>query len=75
MNLVLDDAEEVHMKTKNRKPLGKIILPNFPLFAVVNHYEPEILKEMLKNEFSLSSKFAMHFSLWKFAPIKWVSGF
>lgn len=23
MNLVLDDAEEVHMKTKNRKPLGK----------------------------------------------------
>uniref|UniRef100_A0AAQ5ZH53 Small nuclear ribonucleoprotein E n=1 Tax=Amphiprion ocellaris TaxID=80972 RepID=A0AAQ5ZH53_AMPOC len=22
MNLVLDDAEEVHMKTKNRKPLG-----------------------------------------------------
>lgn len=26
MNLVLDDAEEVHMKTKNRKPLGKSIL-------------------------------------------------
>lgn len=24
MNLVLDDAEEVHMKTKNRKPLGKM---------------------------------------------------
>ena len=23
MNLVLDDSEEVHMKTKNRKPLGK----------------------------------------------------
>lgn len=23
MNLVLDDAEEIHMKTKNRKPLGK----------------------------------------------------
>uniref|UniRef100_A0A671M2D3 Small nuclear ribonucleoprotein E n=1 Tax=Sinocyclocheilus anshuiensis TaxID=1608454 RepID=A0A671M2D3_9TELE len=26
MNLVLDDAEEVHMKTKNRKPLGRIML-------------------------------------------------
>lgn len=23
MNLVLDEAEEVHMKTKNRKTLGK----------------------------------------------------
>ena len=23
MNLVLDEAEEVHMKTKNRKSLGK----------------------------------------------------
>uniref|UniRef100_A0A8C6PE56 Small nuclear ribonucleoprotein E n=1 Tax=Nothobranchius furzeri TaxID=105023 RepID=A0A8C6PE56_NOTFU len=22
MNLVLDDSEEIHMKTKNRKPLG-----------------------------------------------------
>uniref|UniRef100_A0A3B1IS25 Small nuclear ribonucleoprotein E n=1 Tax=Astyanax mexicanus TaxID=7994 RepID=A0A3B1IS25_ASTMX len=26
MNLVLDDAEEVHMKTKNRKTLGRIML-------------------------------------------------
>merc|ERR1712212_515701 len=26
MNLVLDDSEEVHMKTKNRKPLGRIML-------------------------------------------------
>uniref|UniRef100_A0A087XFS9 Small nuclear ribonucleoprotein E n=1 Tax=Poecilia formosa TaxID=48698 RepID=A0A087XFS9_POEFO len=26
MNLVLDDAEEIHMKTKNRKPLGRIML-------------------------------------------------
>uniref|UniRef100_A0A3P9LNJ6 Small nuclear ribonucleoprotein E n=4 Tax=Clupeocephala TaxID=186625 RepID=A0A3P9LNJ6_ORYLA len=26
MNLVLDDAEEVHMKTKNRKPLGRVML-------------------------------------------------
>lgn len=26
MNLVLDEAEEVHMKTKNRKTLGRILL-------------------------------------------------
>jgi len=26
MNLVLDEAEEVHMKTKNRKTLGRIML-------------------------------------------------
>uniref|UniRef100_A0A8C6TFC2 Small nuclear ribonucleoprotein E n=1 Tax=Neogobius melanostomus TaxID=47308 RepID=A0A8C6TFC2_9GOBI len=26
MNLVLDDSEEIHMKTKNRKPLGRIML-------------------------------------------------
>merc|ERR1712154_1212 len=26
MNLVLDDAEEVHMKTHNRKRLGRIML-------------------------------------------------
>merc|ERR1712244_126232 len=26
MNLVLDDAEEVHMKTQNRKRLGRILL-------------------------------------------------
>ncbi|XP_056642155.1 probable small nuclear ribonucleoprotein E [Diorhabda carinulata] len=26
MNLVLDDAEEVHMKTKNRRQLGKLML-------------------------------------------------
>uniref|UniRef100_A0A8C7K8B7 Small nuclear ribonucleoprotein E n=1 Tax=Oncorhynchus kisutch TaxID=8019 RepID=A0A8C7K8B7_ONCKI len=29
MNLVLDDAEEVHMKTKNRKPLGKSVFLSF----------------------------------------------
>lgn len=29
MNLVLDDAEEVHMKTKNRKPLGNITTVTF----------------------------------------------
>uniref|UniRef100_A0A914WMD7 Small nuclear ribonucleoprotein E n=1 Tax=Plectus sambesii TaxID=2011161 RepID=A0A914WMD7_9BILA len=26
MNVVLDDAEEIHMKTKNRKKLGRILL-------------------------------------------------
>uniref|UniRef100_A0A8C5M4Q5 Small nuclear ribonucleoprotein E n=1 Tax=Leptobrachium leishanense TaxID=445787 RepID=A0A8C5M4Q5_9ANUR len=26
MNLVLDDAEELHLKTKARKPLGRIML-------------------------------------------------
>lgn len=26
MNLVLDDAEEVHMKTKQRKTIGRILL-------------------------------------------------
>lgn len=26
MNLVLDDAEEIHMKTKARKPLGRLML-------------------------------------------------
>ena len=30
MNLVLDDAEEVHMKTKNRKPLGKTAVVPLP---------------------------------------------
>ncbi|XP_078402506.1 small nuclear ribonucleoprotein E-like [Cetorhinus maximus] len=26
MNLVLDDAEEIHMKSKSRKPLGRVML-------------------------------------------------
>lgn len=26
MNLVLDDAEEYHLKTKNRKQLGRIMM-------------------------------------------------
>uniref|UniRef100_V9LA25 Small nuclear ribonucleoprotein E n=1 Tax=Callorhinchus milii TaxID=7868 RepID=V9LA25_CALMI len=26
MNLVLDDAEEIHMKSKARKPLGRVML-------------------------------------------------
>lgn len=26
MNLVLDDAEEVYMKTKQKKPIGRILL-------------------------------------------------
>lgn len=35
MNLVLDDAEEVHMKTKNRKPLGKSPLFYNKIFSVL----------------------------------------
>jgi small nuclear ribonucleoprotein E len=26
MNLVLDNAEEIHLKTKTRKPIGRILL-------------------------------------------------
>uniref|UniRef100_A0A2K5JLN5 Small nuclear ribonucleoprotein E n=1 Tax=Colobus angolensis palliatus TaxID=336983 RepID=A0A2K5JLN5_COLAP len=29
MNLVLDDAEEIHSKTKSRKQLGRIIVSNW----------------------------------------------
>uniref|UniRef100_A0A336LPH8 Small nuclear ribonucleoprotein E n=1 Tax=Culicoides sonorensis TaxID=179676 RepID=A0A336LPH8_CULSO len=38
MNLVLDDAEEYHVKTKNRKPLGRIMLKgdNITLIQNVN---------------------------------------
>lgn len=38
MNLVLDDAEEVHMKTKNRKPLGKsasLFVEQFYYFTIL----------------------------------------
>lgn len=46
MNLVLDDAEEVHMKSKNRKPLGKdklrilhlYITLSMPIALVNKHY-------------------------------------
>lgn len=40
MNLVLDDAEEVHMKTKNRKPLGRIMLKgdNITLLQSVSNW-------------------------------------
>jgi len=38
MNLVLDEAEEVHMKTKNRKSLGRmsssLIFLNMLMFTV-----------------------------------------
>ncbi|XP_063708591.1 probable small nuclear ribonucleoprotein E [Culicoides brevitarsis] len=38
MNLVLDDAEEFHVKTQNRKPLGRIMLKgdNITLIQNVN---------------------------------------
>jgi small nuclear ribonucleoprotein E len=38
MNLVLDDAEEFHMRTKNRKSLGRLMLKgdNITLIQNVN---------------------------------------
>ncbi|KOX78065.1 probable small nuclear ribonucleoprotein E [Ceratina calcarata] len=36
MNLVLDDAEEYHMKTKNRKPLGRIMLKGDNITLIQN---------------------------------------
>ncbi|GAB6018582.1 hypothetical protein CHUAL_000273 [Chamberlinius hualienensis] len=36
MNLVLDDAEEVHMKTKQRKPLGRIMLKGDNITLIMN---------------------------------------
>ncbi|TMS19198.1 Small nuclear ribonucleoprotein E [Larimichthys crocea] len=39
MNLVLDDAEEVHMKTKNRKPLGwfMVTIPHTARCRIFRH--------------------------------------
>ena len=37
MNLVLDEAEEVHIKTKARKPIGKSSV-NPWLFLVIMYY-------------------------------------
>jgi small nuclear ribonucleoprotein E len=36
MNLVLEEAEEVHMKTKNRKPLGRIMLKGDNITLIMN---------------------------------------
>jgi len=36
MNLVLDDAEEYHQKTKNRKPLGRIMLKGDNITLIQN---------------------------------------
>lgn len=38
MNLVLDDAEEYHIKSKNRRPLGRIMMKgdNITLIQNVN---------------------------------------
>ena len=43
MNLVLDEAEEVHMKTHNRKQLGRIMLKgdNITVIQQVNPPRPE----------------------------------
>lgn len=34
MNLVLDDAEEYHMKLQTRKPLGRIPIKEMSNFAI-----------------------------------------
>lgn len=36
MNLVLDEAEEVHMKSKTRKPLGRILLKGDNITLIMN---------------------------------------
>lgn len=36
MNLVLNDAEEYHLKTKNRKPLGQIMLKGDNITLIQN---------------------------------------
>lgn len=36
MNLVLDDAEEVHLKTKKRRPLGRILLKGDNITLLMN---------------------------------------
>uniref|UniRef100_UPI00358F82A6 small nuclear ribonucleoprotein E n=1 Tax=Myxine glutinosa TaxID=7769 RepID=UPI00358F82A6 len=36
MNLVLDDAEEIHMKTKARKPLGRTMLKGDNITLIQN---------------------------------------
>ncbi|XP_065055109.1 small nuclear ribonucleoprotein E-like [Rhopilema esculentum] len=36
MNLVLDEAEEVHLKTKTRKPIGRILLKGDNITLIQN---------------------------------------
>ncbi|EDO39176.1 predicted protein [Nematostella vectensis] len=36
MNLVLDEAEEVHLKTKTRKPLGRILIKGDNITLLMN---------------------------------------
>ncbi|KDO62424.1 hypothetical protein CISIN_1g0346511mg, partial [Citrus sinensis] len=36
MNLVLDDAEEVHIKKNTRKPLGRILLKGDNITLMMN---------------------------------------
>lgn len=48
MNLVLDEAEEVHMKTKNRKTLGRMLFLlklNMLALPLGVHHEPVTLYE------------------------------
>ncbi|XP_022079352.1 small nuclear ribonucleoprotein E-like [Acanthaster planci] len=39
MNLVLDEAEEFHLKTKSRKPLGRIMLKGDNITLIQNVQE------------------------------------
>ncbi|XP_067008081.2 probable small nuclear ribonucleoprotein E [Anabrus simplex] len=36
MNLVLDDAEEYHLKTKKKKPLGRIMMKGYKISIIQN---------------------------------------
>jgi len=40
MNLVLDEAEEVNMKTKQKKPLGRIMLKGDNITLIMNTQTP-----------------------------------
>uniref|UniRef100_T1J5F6 Small nuclear ribonucleoprotein E n=1 Tax=Strigamia maritima TaxID=126957 RepID=T1J5F6_STRMM len=41
MNLVLDEAEEYNMKTKSRKPLGRIMLKGDNITLIMNTQTPQ----------------------------------
>lgn len=54
MNLVLDEAEEYHLKTKNRKKLGKrCYLYGLSVFQMVILWSNELGKILLKLFFTL----------------------
>ncbi|CAM6014409.1 unnamed protein product [Sphagnum balticum] len=59
MNLVLDEAEEISLKKKTRKPLGRILLKGDNITLMMNTYvmlylQPLLLQcQLLANSFSL----------------------